>query len=95
MYDRDEIGNAVTATKTRYMMLYSALVAGLSGLLVTALVNPTGSYVGAAFGACLGMGTFYGLMLSVVQVRLPRLILVSFTLQYGLGRREWGDTNDC
>jgi hypothetical protein len=68
LYDRDEVGAAVTDSKTRYMIAYSAAAAGLTGMFISALIAP--SFTGIAFGAATGAGALYGLLLSVVQVSL-------------------------
>ncbi|KAG5187103.1 hypothetical protein JKP88DRAFT_260321 [Tribonema minus] len=82
MYDRDEVGSAVTAVKTRYMALYSAAAATFTATVVAALVHP--SFAGIAFGAALLAGTLYGLLLAVVQGLpvTPRFLLT--TIQSGL-----------
>jgi hypothetical protein len=64
----------VTDTKTRYMIAYSAAAAGFTGMITSALINP--SFTGIAFGAATGAGALYGLLLSVVQV--SNLIIVQY-----------------
>jgi hypothetical protein len=56
----------VSDAKTRHMIAYSAAAAGLTGMVISALINP--SFTGVAFGAATGAGALYGLLLSVVQV---------------------------
>jgi hypothetical protein len=65
MYNRDEIGNAVTNPKTRYMMLYCTVAGSLAAVFVTMLVNV--ALIWAAALAAAAACALYGLMLSVVQ----------------------------
>jgi hypothetical protein len=66
----------VTDAKTRHMIAYSAAAAGLTGMVISALINP--SFTGIAFGAATGAGALYGLLLSVVQVSKLVVMVVSY-----------------